>query len=314
MKNVALLISITLFVAIAGCSSSKDDPLKFENYLVVNNETTTALHFTNSDVGCVVTESGNIYRTTDGGKSFSLAGNSGGRRLNDVYFVNDNLGIACGSRGALLRTSDAGSAWSLIAVDTTIDLTGIGFPDDEFGVVAGNVNTGEQTGFGAIGTSSDKGMNWRFTVTEQTGFSRVDVVPSDHAWILGDESLNYTTDRGQSWDHAASRVQTVNYLLFTDVQDGWQVGDNGLLRHSSDGGWSWQDKLKMTEANLSCLAAPEPGQIYIAGDNFVAVSTNYGRNWIMDDVSHKTSFVDMHSVGHDIFILGNKGELIRMSY
>lgn len=314
MKNAALLIFLALLTAIAGCSSSKDDPLKFENYSVVNNETTTALHFTSSDDGCVVTESGNIYRTTDGGKSFTLAGKSGGRRLNDVYFVNDGLGIACGNGGTLLRTSDAGNTWSPIPVDTNIDLTGIGFPDDDFGLVVGNVNTGEKSGFGAIGTSSDEGMNWRFTVTEQKGFSRVDVVPADHAWILGDESLTYTTDRGQSWEHSASRVQTVNYLLFTDVQDGWQVGENGLLRHSSDGGWSWQDKLKMTDARLTCLAAPEPGQIYIAGDNFVAVSTNYGRNWIMDDVSHKIGFIDVHSVGHDIFILGSRGELVKMSY
>ncbi len=314
MKNAAILVIGSLILIVAGCSGGKVDSLKFESFTVASGEQTTALHFTDSDGGFVVAASGIIYRTTDGGKSFSQVGSSSGRRLNDVYFIDSDNGFACGNSGTLLRTTDAGSTWSPIAADTNVDFTGIAFPDDESGVIAGNVVSGDKSGFGVIGTSTDEGATWKFQTTEQRAFTRVDVVPYDHAWILGQESLNYTTDRGKSWEHSASRVPGVNYLLFTDVQHGWEVGDHGLLRHSTDGGWSWQEKLKLTESNLTCLAAPEPGHIYVAGDNFLGVSANFARNWTVDEVTHKINFVDIHSVGHDVFVLGSKGEIIKLSY
>ncbi len=314
MKRLAGIILAAAVLFIGGCSSGGNDPLQYESYMIVAGEEINGIDFVSESNGCAITAAGNIYRTTDGGRTFFVVGGISGRRLADIYFLDDDIGFACGEKGTLLRTVDGGASWSAIAADSGWDLESIGFPKDEFGIIVGNFNSGEFAGMGVIGTTSDEGVTWNFAKTDYRALYYVDVVPTDHAWILGKESLVYTTDGGQSWDQVASRITGANALLFTDVQHGWEIGDNGLLRYSTDGGWSWQNKLKMTEEPLTCLAVPEPDRIYIAGNHFLAVSTNHGRNWLMDSVSHKFRFVDMDAVGHDVFAAGSGGELIKLKF
>lgn len=314
MKNAAILIAFLLTLLIAGCSSGGDDPLAFESTTIASGEQITAIHFLNADDGFAVTAAGKIFRTGDGGKSFTEAGASEGKALTDIYFLDDEIGFACGVRGALLRSGDGGASWAAIKADTNLDLAGIGFPNEELGFIAANLNNGENLGKGVIGRSTDEGVSWNFSGTEFRDLEHVDVVPTDHIWILAKESLLYTTNSGQSWDRAANGVPGVRALFFVDVQHGWQVGDGGLIRYSSDGGWSWQNKLKMTDQNLHSLSVPTPDRIYLAGENFVALSTNHGRNWVMDAISHKTDFVDMQFVKHAVFAAGKNGELIKFKY
>ncbi len=314
MKRVAGTILALVIMALTGCSSGGDDPLQFESYTIVTGEEVTGIDFVSNSDGCAITASGKIYRTDDGGKSFRLVGDGSGRRLADIYFLDDEIGFVCGAQGTLLRTGDGGVSWSVLDVDSSWDLASLGFPKDEFGIVVGNFNSGESLGMGVIGTTSDEGVTWNFDKTDHRGLYFVDVVPTDHSWILGKESLVYTTDGGETWDKIVSRITGANALLFIDVQHGWEIGDNGLLRYSTDGGWSWQNKLKMTDEPLTCLAVPEPDRVYIAGNNFLAVSSNHGRNWVMDSVSHKFRFVDIDAVGHDVFAAGSGGQLIRLKY
>ena len=314
MKKLTGAIVTLALLLVSGCSSGDKDPLQFEAFTIATGEEITGLDFISNSDGCAVTASGNILRTSDGGKSFLAVGNSGGKRLEDIYFLDDEIGLVCGEKGALLRSIDGGATWTTLTADSAWDLVSIGFPDDEVGLIVGNYNMGEFAGMGVIGRSTDKGLIWNFAKTEYAELHYIDVVPHEHAWVLGREALVYTTDGGQVWEHAASRIPGINALLFMDIQRGWEVGDNGLLRYSSDGGWSWQDKLKMTDESLTCLAIPEPDIVYIAGNSFLAVSVNHGRNWVMDTVSHKFRFVDIDAVDHFVFAAGSGGQLIKLKY
>lgn len=311
MKITGVILALAL---ISGCSSGNKDPLQFESYTIVTGEEITGLDFTSSSAGCVVTAAGNILRTADGGKTFLPVGNSGGRRLEDIYFLDEEIGLSCGEKGTLLRTENGGATWTSISADSAWDLVSIGFPGDEVGLVVGNYNMGELAGIGVIGRSTDKGLNWSFAGSEHAQLHYIDVVPHEHAWVLGKEALVYSTDGGQVWEFAASRIPGINALLFIDVQHGWEVGDNGLLRYSSDGGWSWQDKLKMTDQSLTCLAVPEPDVVFIAGNEFLAVSVNHGRNWVMDTVSHRFRFVDIDAADGFVFAVGSGGQLIKLKH
>lgn len=312
MKSVAGTIIVLAVLLAGGCSSGGGDPLQFEAYRITTGEEITGIDFLSGSVGCAITARGNIYRTDDGGKTFTMVGTSNGKRLVDINFLDGEIGLACGDKGALLRTTDGGSNWVSVTADSVWNLASIGFPGDELGIIAGNFNTGEMTGAGVIGRSTDEGASWRFSTTTYKQLRQVDFVPTQNVWILGDESLVYTTDGGQAWDQVASRTAGISALLFVDVQHGWEVGDSGLIRYSSDGGWSWQNKLKMTDEPLTCIAVPEPDRVYVAGNNFIAVSTNHGRNWIMDSISHQIRFVEMDAVGHDVFVAGKTGELIKL--
>src|SRR3954451_15701038 len=43
---------------------------------------------------------------------------------------------------------------------------------------------------------------------------------------------------------------TLHGVFFVDAKEGWAVGDDGVIRHSIDGGKSWEDQASGTRASL----------------------------------------------------------------
>ena len=56
----------------------------------------------------------NIWRTNDGGKSWSRITTSFPKTLYDILFIDENVGFAAGSSGTLIKTYDAGETWKLL--------------------------------------------------------------------------------------------------------------------------------------------------------------------------------------------------------
>ncbi|MCC6964301.1 MAG: hypothetical protein IT585_13700 [candidate division Zixibacteria bacterium] len=307
MKALGIFTLILASLLLGGCSDN--DPLKYEPISFPVTDEITGIDFTDGSHGCVVTAVGDVFLTTNG-KSFAKTA-SFGRRLSDVCFLDDDIGIAFGA-GLLARTNDGGQTWTAMSCDSTYLLDDCVFAKDNRGILVGAIASGDHAGHGLIGISDDEALTFRWDTTEFSGFTDIDDVPPSHAWILGDGVLLYTTDNGQTWEHSTHRVQGSHQVYFTDVQHGWEVGDNGLLRYSSDGGWSWQDKLKMTEEPLLCVTAPEIDIIYIAGNRFVAVSTNHGRQWVKDSATYPVKFNDLDWVGGHIFVAGSGGTLMKL--
>lgn len=54
---------------------------------------------------------GGIYRTANGGQTWTQALNVGNITINDLWFVNDTLGFAVGEYGDNYRTTDGGLSW-----------------------------------------------------------------------------------------------------------------------------------------------------------------------------------------------------------
>jgi photosystem II stability/assembly factor-like uncharacterized protein len=68
------------------------------------------------------------------------------------------------------------------------------------------------------------------------------MVSQDVGWATG-RILYRTRDGGQSWGQV-STVEWDGQFSFIDDQQGWavaQVGNQGLLLHTADGGWTWQE-------------------------------------------------------------------------
>ncbi len=303
---------VIAFCAVLGsllCGCSEPDPLQFETLAFPVTDEITGIHFMDGSNGCAVTGTGEVFLTEDGNSFRKVA--ALGRRLADVCFLDDDLGLTFGAGGLLARSTDGGATWNVLACDSTIDLQDCVFGDDDRAILIGNVNSGELAGRGAIGISDDEGLTFRFQIDSAAGFVDIDEVPPNHAWIVSNSELLYSTNNGATWERSTHRVAGSHQVFFTDIQHGWEVGDGGLLRYSSDGGWSWQDKLKMTEEPLLCVAAPEVDVIFVGGNRFVAVSTNHGRQWIKDTVSHTGRFNDAHWVSGHVFLAGSGGTIVR---
>ena len=69
--------------------------------------------------GWVATDLGNIYRTTDGGVTWTFTyapGGSGAQNwYNDIAFTDALHGVAVGNHGRIVRTVDGGLTWSIPA-------------------------------------------------------------------------------------------------------------------------------------------------------------------------------------------------------
>lgn len=84
-------------------------------------------------------------------------------------------------------------------------------------------------------------------------FALFDIYFTDrnNGWIVGAEygderSILHTSDGGKTWQRQSKISQRAHYLFanrgvhFSDSQNGWIVGDEGVIFHTSTGGVVWQ--------------------------------------------------------------------------
>lgn len=69
------------------------------------------LFFLNKSIGWVVAQSGEIFKTTDSGLSWTLLVDIGVGPINDLTFTDTNTGFVASSNG-LYQTSDGGNTWT----------------------------------------------------------------------------------------------------------------------------------------------------------------------------------------------------------
>jgi photosystem II stability/assembly factor-like uncharacterized protein len=103
-----------------------------------------ALRFISTTTGWVGGEYGKIWKTTDGGKTFSLKYGpiAGGWYIQGIYFSSPSLGWAVGSIGnglgdLILRTTDAGETWTEIPSVGNNGLLSVYFTNDSTGWMGG---------------------------------------------------------------------------------------------------------------------------------------------------------------------------------
>ena len=80
-----------------------------------------------------------IYKTTDGGQSWSSVQNIAYQNLNCIGFADDIHGAAGGNKSAILYTTDQGVSWKTATVNTTdqLAINGIKFYDGLNGIAVG---------------------------------------------------------------------------------------------------------------------------------------------------------------------------------
>lgn len=166
----------------------------------------------------------------------------------DVAHASGNVFVTVGYDGRILRSEDNGQNWQEITPrPTEFSLTQVAFVGDAGWAVGHN---------GAIIHSRDGGKTWtaQQSNTDKTLFS-VSFVDNLHGWACGDESTWLsTTNGGETWEVHRIEVSQVGLseetslavpdiiyysINFQDQNEGWMVGEYGTIRHTSDGGKTW---------------------------------------------------------------------------
>ena len=223
-----------------------------------------------------VYSAGRHFLTTDGGLTwqekdgefYSLASGS------DIQVTQDDIWTASWI-GGIITSRDAGANWTTQKPDGVYYQTGISFINQNRGWVAGYKydklsasSLGCKNDYhGYIFTTTDGGDTWEKT-TNLCGFTqKINFINEKQGWlIIGNNSnsrILSTLDGGYTWkeEFKAPKSGYLNDLYIIDENNGWAVGDNGLLlqmssNENSDGSTAAgiaQCQADPTSCNISTL-------------------------------------------------------------
>ncbi len=320
MKNLIL----TLVMLITGLTTNSLNAQGTWN--LQNNPTSKAgesMQFVSATEGWISLSSNQLLHTTNAGGLWSIVTpnstdvtfgmDAPGSRINFISpttgwamktFTNTNkdaLGVV------LYKTTDGGANWSRSVLSTTADDAGIQvqFVDANNGwVLIFNMSTGTPKFL----KTTDGGANW--TTTNGGGIFYYVNANVGYAFSAGPEMLPpyyimKTTDGGTSWtpQYTDSTAGELNAIQFTDVNNGWIVGNNGKIFKTTDGGANWipitntgfnanydYNPLSFINSTTGWIAARNNSN----GSHFTLATTNGGLTWSTQTLPFNSDIYSMN--------------------
>jgi photosystem II stability/assembly factor-like uncharacterized protein len=209
MKFKITGICIALLLLLAGSAFAQWNL----EYQVEQNYGFMSVHFPSANVGYIVGTGGVIFKTINGGSTWTQQTSPTTNQLNDVCFTDELNGWAVGSAGTMIYTND-GTNWTLLTPSpTTYPLYGVSFVG--LNGVAGGQGTADNQKCTILYTT-DGGTTWTAVLAANNPSldQCTDIMLSDatHGFASCDagngvKPMMFTTDGGVTWTLST----TVNY-------------------------------------------------------------------------------------------------------
>lgn len=279
---------------------------------------------TTADHGCAVGSHGVIWRTADGGRTWSLVPSPVAGLHEAVTFVDGKHGWIVGSQtmpgnhlplGYVLATVDGGATWALVAgrpargPDASSDqlrylprLRGVRFFTKQLGFAIGAANRFYPSG---VLRTEDGGRTWEpveganaawqcgWFMNPETGFMAGRL--SRRGSMQGQRVL---VDPNQ-----LAGLQTWRSMKVTSTAPSWMVGDGARVLFSADGGITWTAPPAPLPEALSRFVdfhavASRQQRVWIAGSpgSVVFHSADGGRTWVSQSTGHTATIRGLHFV------------------
>ncbi len=164
-----------------------------------SNEYLYIVKFASPEIGWILGQD-HIFKTTDGGETWSINDTTSDNIWRGFYVIDDTTVIRAGfSKNGIKRTSDGGKTW--VTIDSTIrDIDSFDFINSKLGFASGGiVDTAN------VYRTVDGGKHW--------------------------ERIAHTNI--YQWGSDFSKVS------FFDSLQGWAVSYDGMIFHTTDGGFNW---------------------------------------------------------------------------
>ena len=234
--------------------------------LVTNPSNYFAIYFVNENLGFSSQEYSSMYRTTNGGDTWTeVSGNI--KEMHDFYFLDDTNGFASGQYGATYKTTDGGINWNPIFFENGFvgdnGINGIYFQDNNIGYVTG-VN-------GRIMKTTDGGTSWASNSLTYKEFRQIQFIDSSTGYAQSRSNFYKTTNGGNTWALVGS------LSLYTSVSSSDFIFVNENLGYATTGGTYGGQVFKTTDGGVSWVILNNGNNIIDEGINSICfINDNVG--------------------------------------
>ncbi len=237
------------------------------------------IFFTDSSHGwllATINNNGYLKRTTDGGTTWTSQ--SFFSYMDQVFFADTLHGWIIND-SEIYHSSDGGATWVQQNAGQAEGLSEIHFSSPQKGMI---------TGYDGLLLKTDNGgQNWQatFITSPEYPYDRLDylcVPDSLNCWVVGSlGGIYHSNDAGDSWELQSRKITNsfINAIYFTDVENGWMVGNNGTAVGTADEGATWQT-LGFGDGTLFDVTFTDADHGWIVGSAGTILHTvNGGSDW-----------------------------------
>lgn len=205
-----------------------------------------ALSFFNDREGYVSTEQGEIFFTTDGGRSWETRYANNAKRFGSLHFLTRDKGYAMNDIGDLELTVDGGRSWSLVHLETqewSPRTRDVYFINDKKGFLITDNN---------LYRTTNGGQSW-VQLPDVIGgyYSRIKFFDETLGFVYGGDGFIYRTiDGGDTWDfvndnsasgRAVGVTQSSGKLYVASSNSSFSNQRDRAVLVSGDDGATWSE-------------------------------------------------------------------------
>ena len=236
-----------------GASEEDDNPnvasiLTFDNWEISKSElgfdiNIRDMYFVNAEIGFIVGYNGEIYKTTDAGKSWQKQYSEIGYHLFSVFFLDENTGFTS-SANEILKTIDGGLTWEKIFSSDYARILNLHFFDNLNGlslIITDFTKPNTKKYF--IAKTSDGGVNWEFIDLDNHYATEKFYCIDNIIFVIGEnQKIFKSKDQGDTWETIYTPIQawnSVRNMYFYNENIGYIDGITEIYK-TIDGGQNWE--------------------------------------------------------------------------
>jgi photosystem II stability/assembly factor-like uncharacterized protein len=242
------------------------------------------INFVNQNTGYVIgfflLES-KIWKTTDGGSTWSTQTTGGANYLKKSYFLDENTGFAYGgpAYSEVIKTTNGGSSWQSVSQESYIaySMSFINATTGVYGCADGRV-------YRAV----DGGNTWNFALCPSSlDITSIQFINATTGFGFGTGSVYIkTTDAGQTWDELPIGTGSINQYYDADMTANGNlhaVGTYGAMIRSTNSGTSFVSQPFVTEHSITDIEFINVTTGYAVagfGEGDILKTTDAGETWV----------------------------------
>ena len=256
---------------------------------------------------------GSIYRTLDGGASwsaFTVQGN-----LGQISCLSASTCFIAGPAGHVLLTTNTGSSWTALTTNQpNLELEGIACRTRYLCVAAGNDGLDQ-----VVAMSADGGSTWSTTYRRTSLWHMTRVAcpaPSTCIAVSADGVMLASADGGRSWLTPSSAIsrQSLNGISCSVPTACVAVGDAGTIASTANGGSSWSVRTSGTTLTLygvSCASAS--ACVAVGNQGTILTTADGGQTWTARVSGSTSALRGVSCPTPSVCLAGGDGQLITRS-